>query len=154
MKGVLLQSSKLPRPRNGVRNRTRGRGDRAQSLVEFALVAPFLIILMLGVIDYGRVYFAYVSVTNGARTGADFASSGESAAEDIDGIRSAALAETLELLNTSPENPQVSVETGTDSQGRAYADVTMQYTFTTIFPWPGLPSSMDVVRTVRARVAE
>ncbi|MCH7699183.1 MAG: pilus assembly protein, partial [Chloroflexi bacterium] len=74
MKGVLLQSSKLPRPRNGVRNRTRGRGDRAQSLVEFALVAPFLIILMLGVIDYGRVYFAYVSVTNGARTGADFAS--------------------------------------------------------------------------------
>jgi len=149
-----VQSSKLPRPRNDLRKRTRVRGDRAQSMVEFALVAPFLIILMLGVIDYGRVYFAYVSVTNGARTGADFASDSTTAAANIDGIRSAALAETLELLNTSSDNPQVSVVTGTDSQGRVYADVTMQYTFTTIFPWPGLPDSMEVTRTVRARVEE
>lgn len=154
MKGVLVQNSKLPRLRNDFRNRTRGRGDRAQSMVEFALVAPFLIILMLGVIDYGRVYFAYVSVTNGARTGADFASGSLTNAADITGIQNAALAETLELVNTSPTNPQVSVQTSTDSQGRLYADVTMQYTFTTIFPWPGLPSSMDVVRTVRSRVAE
>ena len=132
----------------------RCRGDRGQSLLEFALAMPFLMILMLGVVDFGRVYFAYVSVTNGARTGADFAADSPTAAADIDGIRSAALAETLELLNTSSENPQVSVQTGTDSQGHLFADVTMQYTFTTIFPWPGLPSSMDVVRTVRSRVAE
>ena len=129
-------------------------GKRGQSLVEFALIAPVLIILMLGTIDYGRVYFAYVSVTNGARNGAQFASANASAAADVDGIRTAAIADTSELLNTSPTNPDVSVATGTDTQGRLYADVTMQYTFTTIFPWPGLPQSMNVVRTVRARVAE
>ena len=130
------------------------RGKRGQSLVEFALIAPVLIILMLGTIDYGRVYFAYVSVTNGARNGAHFASGSATAAADIDGIRTAATGDTNELLNTSPTNPDVSVVTGTDTQGRLYADVTMQYTFTTIFPWPGLPNSMNVARTVRARVAE
>ncbi len=129
-------------------------GGRGQSLVEFALIAPVLIILVLGVIDYGRVYFAYVSVTNAARNGAHFASDGPVAAADLDGIKSAAVADTGELLNTSPTNPGVSVATGTDSQGRLYADVTVSYTFSTMFPWPGLPSSMNVERTVRARVAE
>ena len=73
---------------------------------------------------------------------------------DVDGIRAAAVGETSDLLNTSETNPDVSVATGTDSQGRLYADVTMSYTFSSIFPWPGLPSSIDVDRTVRARVLE
>lgn len=128
--------------------------DLGQSAVEFALLAPVLLILMLGVIDFGRVYFAYVSVTNGARNGAHFASQSTGAAADIDGIRAAAVGDTSDLLNTSATNPDVSVATGTDSQGRLYADVTMIYTFSSIFPWPGLPSSIDVDRTVRARVFE
>ena len=130
------------------------RGDRGQSVVELALLAPFLIILMLGVIDFGRVYFAYVSVTNGARNGAHYASESATAAADTSGVTSAAVADTSDLLNTSPSNPTVTVTTGNDSQGRLFADVTMAYTFSTIFPWPGLPSSIDVERTVRARVAE
>ena len=128
--------------------------DLGQSAMEFALLAPILLILMLGVVDFGRVYFAYVSVTNGARNGAHFASQGTGAAVDIDGIRAAAIGETSDLLNTSETNPDVSVVTGTDSQGRLYADVTMSYTFSSIFPWPGLPSSIDVDRTVRSRVLE
>ncbi|MDZ4278527.1 MAG: TadE/TadG family type IV pilus assembly protein [Dehalococcoidia bacterium] len=136
-----------------MRGRSR-RGERAQSLVEFALLAPVLIILMLGIIDYGRVYFAYISVTNGARTGADYAATGPTAASDLAGIKNAATAETSELLNTSPTNPNVSAAIGTDGQGRTYADVTVEYTFTTLFPWPGLPSSIDMERTVRASVAE
>ena len=130
------------------------RGERGQSLTELAIIAPFLIVLMLGVIDFGRVYFAYVSVTNGARNGAHFASQGTGAAEDIDGIRAAAVGETSDLLNTSATNPDVSVATGTDSQGRLYADVTMSYAYSTIFPWPGLPGSINVERTVRTRVIE
>jgi Flp pilus assembly protein TadG len=130
------------------------RSGRGQSLVELALIAPVLIILMLGAMDYGRVYFAYTSVTNAARTGADYAASSSTAASDTTSIRAAAVAETSDLLNTSASNPSVSVATGTDSQGRLYADVTVSYEFDTLFPWPGLPSSFDVERTVRARVAE
>ena len=133
---------------------TRNRGDRGQALVELALIAPVLIILMLGVVDYGRIYFAYVSVTNGARIGADYAATDPQAATDTAGIRAAALGDTTDLLNQSESNPNVTVVTANDSQGRLYADVTMTYTFTTLFPWPGLPTSIDVERTVRSRVAQ
>ena len=118
------------------------------------MIAPVLIILMLGVIDYGRVYFAYVSVTNGARIGADYAATDPQAATDTAGIKAAALGDTTDLLNQSESNPNVTVVTANDSQGRLYADVTMTYTFTTLFPWPGLPTSINVERTVRSRVAQ
>ena len=121
--------------------------------MELALIAPILIILMLGVIDYGRVYFAYISVTNGARIGADYAATGPTQAADTAAIKAAALADTTNLLNQSPTNPDVTVTTANDSQGSLYADVTMTYTFSTLFPWPGLPTSIDIERTVRSRVA-
>ncbi len=127
---------------------------RGQALAEFALVVPVLIILVLGAIDFGRVFFAYVSVTNAARNGADYASTSAVEAADLDGIRAAVVGDTGDLLNTSGNNPQVTATTGTDSQGRLYADVTVTYAFSTIFPWPGLPSSFDVVRSVTARVGE
>jgi Flp pilus assembly protein TadG len=44
------------------------RHSRGQSLVEFALILPILLILMLGLLDFGRAVFAYNSVSNGART--------------------------------------------------------------------------------------
>lgn len=130
------------------------RCDRGQALVELALIAPILIILMLGVIDYGRVYFAYVSVTNGARVGADYAAIGPTQAADTAAIKAAALGDTGDLLAQSSTNPDVTVVTANDSQGRLYADVTMTYTFSTLFPWPGLPTSINVERTVRSRVAQ
>ncbi len=132
----------------------RARGQRGQALVEMAMIAPFLLVLMLGAIDFGRVYFAYVAVTNGARNGADYAAGGSNAAADLASIKAAVVADTNELLDVSPTNPDVTVVTSTDSQGRLYADVSVQYTFTTIFDWPGLPHSIDLERTVRARVAE
>ena len=130
------------------------RCDRGQALVELALIAPILIILMLGVIDYGRVYFAYISVTNGARIGADYAAIGPTQAADTAAIKAAALGDTGDLLAQSSTNPDVTVTTANDSQGRLYADVTMTYTFSTLFPWPGLPTSINVERTVRSRVAQ
>lgn len=153
MKGVPLPSSKPSR-----RKRTHSRGEIAQSMVEFALAAPFLIVLMLGLIDFGRVYFAYVSVTNSARTGADYAAANCNPSceeDDLAAIRDAVVAETTELLNTSPTNPEVSVNIGDSlSPGTSNVDVTVSYTFTTIFPWPGLPTSMNVERTVTARIQE
>lgn len=123
-----------------------------QSLVEFAVILPVLLLLVMGAIDFGRVYFAYVSVTNGARNGAEYASHGPDAAADTASIREVVLADTSDLLNTSETNPEVTVSTGADSYGGLYADVTVGYTYNTIFPWPGLPDSIDLARTVRARI--
>ena len=48
----------------------RRRGDsRGQSLVEFALVLPILLVMFMGIFDFGRAIFAFNSVSNAAREG-------------------------------------------------------------------------------------
>ena len=45
------------------------RGGRGQALVEFALVLPVLILVLIAVFDIGRLVFAYNDITNAARQG-------------------------------------------------------------------------------------
>lgn len=45
-------------------------GQRGQSLVEFTLVLPLLLLLVFGIIDAGRLIYAYNTVANSARNGA------------------------------------------------------------------------------------
>ena len=47
-----------------------GHRQRGQTLIEFALVAPVLIVLAFGIFDLGRAESANVTVTNSAREGA------------------------------------------------------------------------------------
>lgn len=42
-------------------------------MVEFVLVLPVLLILLAGLLDLGRLYFAYVAVTDAAAEGATYA---------------------------------------------------------------------------------
>ena len=44
----------------------------AQSLVEFALVLPILLLLILGVMDFGRMFYTKMVLTNAAREGANY----------------------------------------------------------------------------------
>jgi hypothetical protein len=44
--------------------------ERGQALVEFALVIPVVLLLIIGLFDLGRAVYAYNSVSNAARTGA------------------------------------------------------------------------------------
>jgi beta-lactam-binding protein with PASTA domain len=53
--------------------RSDDRSSRGQALVEFAIVLPLLALLLVMAIDFGRVFFGWVSVTNAARIGADYA---------------------------------------------------------------------------------
>ena len=48
--------------------------ESGQSLVELALMLPFLALILLGILDLGRVFNAYITITNSAREGAFFAS--------------------------------------------------------------------------------
>jgi hypothetical protein len=43
------------------------RAERGQGLVEFALILPLLLVLMLGIIDFGRLFFIYSEVSNAVR---------------------------------------------------------------------------------------
>lgn len=44
--------------------------DRGAAAVEFALVAPILLLLVFGLIDFGRMLNAKISITEAAREGA------------------------------------------------------------------------------------
>jgi Flp pilus assembly protein TadG len=50
--------------------RARRRIQDGQSLVEFALIFPLLILLLVGIFDAGRLVFAYNDITNAAREAA------------------------------------------------------------------------------------
>jgi hypothetical protein len=53
------------------RRRPRRLSLRGQSLVEFALVLPLLLILLLGIADFGRVFTAGISLEAAARNAAE-----------------------------------------------------------------------------------
>lgn len=57
---------------NGRRSASRRRG-RGQALVEFALIAPMLFLLIIGIIELGRLVFFYHTINNAAREGARYA---------------------------------------------------------------------------------
>jgi Flp pilus assembly protein TadG len=48
-------------------------GDRGATAVEFALVLPLLLLILMGVVDFGRALNAQVTLTQAAREGARLA---------------------------------------------------------------------------------
>ncbi len=54
----------------------RARRDRGAVAVEFALLFPLLLLLIFGIIDFGRAINAQITLTQAARTGARLASVG------------------------------------------------------------------------------
>lgn len=52
--------------------------EKGQSMVEFALVLPILVLLVMGIIQFGIIFSAQIALTNAAREGARAASVGTS----------------------------------------------------------------------------
>jgi Flp pilus assembly protein TadG len=46
---------------------TRRRGDRGQTIVEFALILPIFILVLVGIVDFGRAVYASSTIQNAAR---------------------------------------------------------------------------------------
>jgi Flp pilus assembly protein TadG len=51
----------------------RAQAQAGQNLVELALVMSLLLWFTFGVLDFGRIFYTYVAITNGAREGARYA---------------------------------------------------------------------------------
>ncbi|HEX5591376.1 MAG TPA: TadE/TadG family type IV pilus assembly protein [Candidatus Limnocylindrales bacterium] len=65
--------SRSPMARLRARFRS-GRGARGQSLAEFALVAPILLLVVVAIADFGRLYNSMVAIESAAREAADYGS--------------------------------------------------------------------------------
>jgi PKD repeat protein len=62
-----------PRPPSRLTRHGRREGQRGQSMVELALVAPVLLLIVLIGIDFGRIYLGYINLQQMARLAANFA---------------------------------------------------------------------------------
>lgn len=63
-------------------DRSMRRDDEGQSLVEVALTLPLLLLVVIGIVDIGRVYAFETSVTNAAREAAAYAARDPQATKD------------------------------------------------------------------------
>jgi hypothetical protein len=111
------------------------RHDEAASTVEFALVAPLLFLLLVGILDLGRAVNAFVTVSNAAREGSHYAILHPTAAP-------AAIASAVRARVVPLDETQVVVSSS-------------YYSGSTFAPWPlgGIPASSPAPSAVPVRVS-
>ena len=122
------------------------RGSRGQSLIEFVLMMPILMIMIFGIIDFGMGLRSYISLTNATREGARFAAVGNPAGAyptDCDGTTSTSsigrVCVAMEGLGLSNLN-SVSVSYPNGNAPGNSVIVAADYTYSFITPLGGLIS--------------
>lgn len=130
------------------------KNKRGQGLVEFALVLPFLLVIVFGVFDLGRVFFTTITLVSAAREGAryltvypddvsnspQFISTRQITLQEArnSGIQ---LAEDQVIINCSNED-----EDSDNCDGGKSAIVTVTHDFDLVLGWL-LPSPITISRT-------
>jgi Flp pilus assembly protein TadG len=106
----------------------RARDERGAAAVEFALVLPVLLLIIFGIIDFGRMLYTKITITEAAQTGARAgAIFGQAKGEDQAKLAAAGLNQSSdELLVTVVPCPGTPVP-GDD----ATATLTYHFTFVT-----------------------
>jgi Flp pilus assembly protein TadG len=99
--------------------------DTGQTLVEFAMVLPLMLILMFGIVDFGRAFYVWLTVTNAAREGARVA-----ATQQPIGVVNTRISDAMGPLGTS----QLTITPGNIQGPRGEAvtiDLTYNFSFVT-----------------------
>jgi Flp pilus assembly protein TadG len=145
-----------------------GKSSAGQALIELTLLLPLLVLILLGTIDFGRVFFQSMALAHAARAGAQFGAQSDTTAADTPGMKAAAVDAGQDIgialtdVTSARRYFQCGVEAPSDtdpspcSDGKPpkiYVEVTVQKTFTTLFNYPGFPHSIALSRTatIRAR---
>ncbi|MFL6099981.1 MAG: TadE/TadG family type IV pilus assembly protein [Actinomycetales bacterium] len=104
-----------------------GRRDSGAVAVEFALILPILLLIVFGIIDFGRMLNAQITLTQAAREGARWAALGQSgvAARVTAAAPGMTPGPTTTVLSSCPANAAVG----------AYAEVRASYTFNFVTPF-------------------
>ena len=151
---VILRSAALRRVSKDV---------RASAAIEFALVTPLLIYLLIGLVDVGRYMYYGIIVAHAARSAVQYGSQTVYTADDSTGIMNVARQDAQGLtLSVNPPTIQC-VEGGVvvicPSPGTAipttlsyYVQVQVSGTFHPLVAYPGIPSSVPVSATAVTRL--
>jgi Flp pilus assembly protein TadG len=96
----------------------RRRIGNGQSIVEFALILPVFLLLVMGIVDFGWLFRDYVTITNSAREGARLGITGAT--------ESSITSKTVSTSNGLLTSSNVTV---TNAQGNSGANVTVAVSF-------------------------
>lgn len=134
------------------------------ALVEFAIVTPFLVLLLLGLIDVGRYTYYGILAAHAARAAVQYGSENLVTAADNTGMNTAAGADAQSLSNwtispthicmvsnlvtTCPASSSLSVSANLVY----YVQVTVTGTFSPLIAYPGIPKNIPISATSTMRV--
>jgi Flp pilus assembly protein TadG len=143
--------------------KSRDRRWSGQSIVEFAIAAPVLALMLVAAADIARVFFFSVAVNNAARAGAQYGSQTLISAANTSGMETAATNDgsnipglTATASQCTCESPSGSVPACsaapfsmpasycTTNSSATFVQVDTAATFTTIVHYPGLPNSFTL----------
>ncbi len=113
------------------------RNERGAAAVEFALVVPFLLLLVFGIVDFGRAYQAKVELDHAAREGVRVWALTQNATMAGDRTREAA--PTLESAST--DTFEVTTTTTACTFGLP-TKLTASYQFSYVTPLSGLMAAL------------
>jgi len=129
-------------------------------MVELAIALPILLLLTLGVIEFGRAAYYGIEVSDAARAGAQYGAQGLAYSANSNNITQAALNSVPDIgaglmtvtgVNQSCVCPGTGTVTGVACEGQlgcpypmVYVTVTTNYPLSTLFQYPGLPPSFNL----------
>ena len=132
-----------------MRRLLRKRGEKGASLVEFARVAPFLILLLFGIIEFAWVFATNLDVKHGAREGARITAVNTPDTGNVD--LAAEICSRMELVgsNTDTSITWASDTTPAVGEGVTVTVSTPLTTLTGIMDWafggvPTLDSTVEI----------
>jgi Flp pilus assembly protein TadG len=148
------------------------KADQGGALVEFSLVFPFMVALAVGAADFARAYYVGIELVNIAHTGAAYGSYIVTISPNSSSAISTAASQVTPsvpgvVFNMPTATVVQECSDGTNASASATLpptaictlpaiivykiQVTASATYTTIMPWPGIPSSFILTRTATMR---
>jgi len=156
------------------------KSEQGSALVELALCLPLLVLILVGTVDFARVFYTAIELQNGARAGAQYGASNTARSSDTAGMQSNATSAATDIV-ADPIHPvmaaasrlcqcltdagavTVSPSSCTDpivascphnSHRVMTVTVTATKAFTTIANLIGVPHLLTVSRAATLRVSE
>ncbi len=148
--------------------------ERGQSLVETALLFPMLLVMLLGIVDFGWIAYNYIELTNAANAGVHYAVQNTTTATQTSSIQAAMNTDAANMTSISPavslacvcsdsskknsdgSTPSCTKYDGCSAPARLIDTVTVTATKTVspLIKWPGIPNSVKLTSVAAMQVEQ
>lgn len=141
------------------------RSETGTSMVEFAIIAPVFIFLLIGLIEVGRYAYFGILAANAARAGVQYGAQNTTTAAQTTAIQNAALQDGQNLstwlitptvlcsVNGATPTAAACSGAGVPVNTIYYVQVVVTGTFTSLLNYPGIPHSSLISGSAVMRVA-